>query len=433
MRLILVIAAFIVWISTEAKTKPNIIYITADDMGYADLSCYGNTMFKTPQLDAMAMQGMVFRNAYVAAPVCTPSRTALMTGRYPARVEVGLREPIDWTGDDSLIGLNRSIPNLAMQLNKAGYSTHLVGKWHLGFSSASFPLNNGFDSFYGLLGGANDYISHTTPSGQLDFYDGFSVCKDQGYMTDLLAKRAIDIIKAKHEKPFFLSLQFTAPHWPWQAPGDSVYPKGNNAWKQGGSKEVFKRMVQSMDSAIGEVLAAVKKSGLEKNTIIIFTSDNGGERYSDMGPYKNRKMSLWEGGIKIPAIVYWPGGATTTRHIDQPIINMDWSATFYAIAGIKPDPESDGISLLPLLKGNNKMIDRVFVWRITQRANQKAVRKGNWKYLIAESGEYIFNLGTDPYESNNLIHTETEKLKEMKAILAQWEAKMLKPLPAVLN
>jgi len=144
-------------------------------------------------------------------------------------------------------------------------------------------------------------------------------------------------------------------------------------------------------------------------------------------------MTLWEGGIKIPAIVYWPGVTTPARAIQQPIINMDWTATFLAIAGIEPAAASDGISLLPILKGSDTLTDRVFIWRISQRANQKAVRKGNWKYLITETGEYIFNLGSDPYENNNLVDSEKEKLKEMKTILAKWEAQMLQPLPTVIN
>ncbi|HEX5667762.1 MAG TPA: sulfatase-like hydrolase/transferase, partial [Chitinophagaceae bacterium] len=273
----------------EAQPKPNIIYIMADDLGYGDLSCYGNKSIRTPYLDRLAADGVKFTHAYAAAPVCTPTRTAFMTGRYPARTPVGLREPLDQVMDDSLIGLTIDHTSLPSLLHKSGYTTHLVGKWHLGFLPQYGPLANGFDSFYGFLSGAIDYVSHTDPFGNIDLYNNYRVENRGGYMTDILTDKAIELLGQKHEKPFFLSLQFSAPHWPWQAPGDSVYPGGYKAWKEGGSKMVYGRMVETMDSAIGKILESVQKFGLEKNTVIIFTSDNGGEKYSDMGGFKEKK------------------------------------------------------------------------------------------------------------------------------------------------
>src|SRR5258705_10311189 len=220
-----------------AQVRPNILYIMADDLGYADLSGYGRKDYKTPNLDELASQGVRFINAYAAAPVCTPTRTAFMTGRYPARTPVGLREPIDWSHNDTVIGLMPDQTSLATLLKKSGYETFLVGKWHLGFSPASNPIKNGFQEFFGFHGGGIDYVSHTDPNGHNDLYQNARPIKEKGYMTDLLLEKAVEIISRDHDRPFFLAMMFNAPHWPWQAPGDNVYPLGNANWKQGGSAQ----------------------------------------------------------------------------------------------------------------------------------------------------------------------------------------------------
>ena len=183
-------------------------------------------------------------NAYAGGPLCTPTRTSFMTGRYPARTPVGLLEPIDWSAKDSLAGLSPDFPSVATLIKKSGYSTHLVGKWHLGFSPSMSPMKNGFDEFFGYNGGGVDYISHTDPSGNPDLYENDKPVVKEGYMTDLLMEKTIGIIRRRHAKPFFISLMFSAPHWPWQAPGDKVYPLGNANWKKGGSPEIYAAMVK---------------------------------------------------------------------------------------------------------------------------------------------------------------------------------------------
>ncbi|HLO79557.1 MAG TPA: sulfatase-like hydrolase/transferase [Chitinophagaceae bacterium] len=415
----------------SGQVRPDIIYIMADDLGWADLSCYGNKEVHTPNLDRLARGGMKFTSAYAAAPVCTPTRAAFMTGRYPARIAVGLREPLDQVREDSLVGLTHDQPSLPSLLKKSGYTTQLVGKWHLGFLPQYGPLANGFDGFYGYLGGAIDYVSHTDPFGNIDLYNNYRIENRKGYMTDILADQAISFINRKQEKPFFLSLQFSAPHWPWQAPGDTVYPKGYKAWKEGGSKQVYTKMVERMDSLIGKIIDAVEKQGRAKNTVIIFTSDNGGEQYSNMGGLKQKKMVLWEGGVRVPAILYWPGKISPGTVTDQPVITMDWTATILALAGAQPDPAFplDGMDIMPIIKDGAGQKERTFYWRVFQRQQQKAIRQGEWKYLGTADGEFLFNIEADPFETNDLKQIHPAKFEELKRKYSAWETTMLKPVP----
>lgn len=414
-----------------AQTVPNIVVIVADDLGYGDLGCYGSKAISTPQLDKMASNGIRFTQAYAAAPVCTPSRTAFMTGRYPARTPVGLYEPLDWTATDSMVGLSPSIPSLPAMLRQSGYTTHLTGKWHLGFSAATSPLANGFDSFFGFNGGGIDYESHTDPNGVPDLYSNRESVKLQGYITHLLANDAVSFLYRKHQQPFFLSVQFNAPHWPWQAPGDSTYPLGDKSWKENGTQKKYGAMVASMDSAIGRIIQTLDATGLSKNTLVIFTSDNGGERLSDNGGLRERKMQLWEGGIRVPAIVVWPGKIPANHIISTPITQMDFTATILSLAHASTSSgfPLDGIDISPwLFKGKAPDISRIFCWRVSQRFQQKAIRAGNWKYLQTETGEYLFDLASDPFERNSLKVAFPHKLQELKNQLLSWEATMLPPV-----
>ncbi|MEI6263570.1 MAG: sulfatase-like hydrolase/transferase [Sphingobacteriia bacterium] len=418
-----------------AQKKPNIIFIMVDDMGYADLGCYGSKINKTPNIDQMAKDGVKLTQAYSAAPVCTPSRTAFMTGRYPARTTVGLYEPLNWSSSDSLVGLSAETPSLPNLIKKAGYTTHLIGKWHLGFIPKFSPRANGFDSFFGYHGGGVDYISHTDPGGNLDLYENEQPINQKGYSTDLFAERAVSIIQQKHQQPYFLSVQFNAPHWPWQAPGAAVYPLGDKEAKQGGSIEIYKAMIESLDIAVGKIVAAVKASGQADNTLIVFTSDNGGERFSDMGGFKEKKFVLWEGGIREPALVVWPKKIKAGTISDQPTIHMDFTATILAAAKGIQDPvyPMDGINLLPLLKTNKTPFARTFYWRVFQRNQQKAIRLGDWKYLQTEKEEFLFNLKTDPFEDHNVKTENPTIFNQLKEQYANWEKQVLKPIPLAKN
>ncbi|MGE5520030.1 MAG: sulfatase-like hydrolase/transferase [Candidatus Dadabacteria bacterium] len=410
-----------------AQNKPDIIYIMADDMGYADLSCYGQKHYSTPQMDHLAGEGVKFMNAYAAAPVCTPTRVAFYTGRYPARAEVGLYEPIAEGKKDSSVGLPLSVPTIATILDKAGYNTYLVGKWHLGYTKELSPVQHGFDYFFGFHAGAMDYISHSN-----DLYENETAINKEGYATDLFADKAIELIQQPHSKPYFLALMFSAPHWPWQAPGSEPYPKGFQNWTKGGSPQIYAAIMKNLDDAVGRIVKAVDESKKANNTVIIFTSDNGGERYSDNHPYKGGKMELWEGGIREPAFIRWPGKIKPHSISNQVVTTMDWTASIISLAGTKPDINYplDGENILPIVMGQEKEKERTLFWRVYQRKQQKAVRQGNLKYLNdKDSAEYLFDLRKDPTENRNLATKQPQVVQQLKTQMAAWEKQMLKPIP----
>jgi arylsulfatase A-like enzyme len=423
--------AFLLLLSlTTYAQRPNIIYIMTDDMGYADLSCYGRKDYSTPNLDKLASQGMKFINAYSAAPVCTPTRVAFMTGRYPARAQIGLMEPLTTSNRDSSIGLTADIPSLASLVRSAGYETALIGKWHLGFRPGNSPNSNGFDYFFGIHGGAADYISHTGDSRRPDLYENENLVTVEGYLTDLISDKAIGFLKRPHPKPFFLSINFTAPHWPWQGPNDKAYPDSVR-FTNGGSPATFSTMMKSLDEAVGNIMKSLDDEELSKNTIVIFTNDNGGEKFSDMGGLTNSKMSVWEGGIKVPAFVRWPGKIQAGSSTKQVAVTMDWTATILSTAGGKPhkDFPLDGIDLLPILTSKKQNIERELYWRVTQRKNEKAVRYGDWKFIQDAKGEYLFNIAMDQAEKNNLKDTNKDMAEKLRKLLADWEKAVLKPIP----
>ena len=415
---------------TAQKIRPNIIYIMADDLGYADLSCYGHKDYQTLNLDKLASQGVKFMNAYAAAALCTPTRTAFYTGRYPARTPVGLMEPLRWKHKDSIVGLTPEYTSVATLLKKNGYETYLVGKWHLGYDTKYSPNKNGFDYFFGFNAGGIDYISHTNPKGRSDLYENETPIKKEGYLTDIWMDKSVEIIKRQHAKPFFLSIMFNAPHWPWQAPGDKAYPDTLN-WHLGGSKEKYAAMIKSLDDAVGKIMKAIDDEKPANNTVVIFTSDNGGEEFSDMGIYAGMKEELLEGGIREPAFIRWPGIIPANSITQQVAITMDWTATILAIAQTKPDPEFklDGENLLPVCTGKQKIFDRTFYWRLFQEKQQKAIRDGNWKYLQYEKGEFLFNLSDDPGEKNDLKEKYPDIFNRLKLKYASWESTVLKPIP----
>jgi arylsulfatase A-like enzyme len=412
------------------KPRPNIIYIMADDMGYADLGCYGHKEYQTPNMDKLAAQGVKFMNAYAAAALCTPTRAAFMTGRYPARTPVGLFEPLRGNHKDSVIGLTPDYTSVATMLKKSGYETYLVGKWHLGFLPENGPNKNGFDYFYGFHSGGNDYISHSNRKGVSDFFENETPIKKEGYLTDLWSDKSVEIIKQKHAKPFFLSIMFNAPHWPWQAPGDKRYPDSLE-WTAGGSKETYAAMMKSLDDAVGKIMQAIDNEKIAANTLVIFTSDNGGEKYSDMGIYSGMKQQLWEGGIREPAFVRWPGVIPANSITQQVSITMDWTATILAAAHVEHDPAFplDGVDLLPVCTGKNKPAERTFYWRLFQSAKQKAIRDGDWKYLQTEKGEFLFNLADDPSEKKDLKESNPAIFQKLKTKYEEWEKQVLKPVP----
>jgi arylsulfatase A-like enzyme len=413
---------------------PNIIYIMADDLGYADLSCYGRKEYQTPNLDKLASQGMKFVNAYAAAPLCTPTRTAFITGRYPARTPVGLIEPLTGDPSDTAVGLTPAFTSLPTLMKSTGYETALIGKWHLGSEDRHSPVNNGYDYFFGIRSGAADYISHKNPGRKPDLFENNTNVSEQGYLTEMFSEKATRYIRQKHARPFFLALLYNAPHWPWQAPGDKPYEDSVN-FRRGGSTATYAAMMKSLDDGIGKLMQALDDANLAANTLVIFTSDNGGERFSDNGRLTRAKGHLWEGGIRVPAFVRWPGKIKPGQVTREISVTMDWTATVLAAGGAKPDPEFplDGESLIPVLEGIDTKKDRTLYWRATQRVQQKAMRMGDWKYLQDEKGEYLFNLANDEGEKKDRKAELPDVFRQLKKMYTAWEKTVLAPLPLIVT
>ena len=415
---------------TAQASRPNLLFILADDLGYGDLSCYGRPDYRTPVLDGLARQGVRFTSAYTAAPVCTPTRCALATGRYPQRLDVGLREPL--TERDRERGLPPDQPTLASLLKKSGYETALVGKWHLGWKPEFGPNHHGYDEFYGILSGAGDYFTHGTSPADRDFWENLKPVDRAGYMTDLLTERAVAFIGRRRTAPFLLSLHYTAPHAPWEGPGDAAMnhaTHGGGPMVAGGSLAIYAEMVKSMDAGIGRVLQALARAGLERHTLVVFTSDNGGERYSFNWPFSFHKFFLWEGGIRVPAIARWPGTIPAGRVSEQPLVMMDWTATLLAAAGAPADPAYplDGEDVMPVCTGRRAVYDRTLFWRTNDRA---AARVGNWKYLNDDGVDYLFDLSIDPGEKNDLRAVRPDVFERVKAQYTAWASGMLPRLSA---
>jgi len=414
----------------QAKTKPNIIFILADDLGYGDLSVYGQTDFQTPNLDKLAQQGLRFTQAYSNSAVCSATRFGLITGRYQYRLRGGLEEPI--SGASENIGLPPEHPTLPSLLKSNGYKTALFGKWHLGALPKFGPLKSGYDEFFGNYGGAIDYFTHKPGVGENvkeDLYEGEVPIRKVGYYTDLIADRASEYIeKQKGDNPFFLSLHFTAPHWPWEGPKDeAVASQVTNLFHyDGGNLATYGKMVVGLDTAIGRILKTLAAKGLDKNTIVIFTSDNGGERFSRTWPFAGQKSELLEGGIRVPAIVRWPKQIKPAQVTEQVSISMDWLPTLVAAAGGVPDEnyKPDGENLLPVLLGAEQPHSRLLFWRYKANA-QRAVRSGDFKYLKIAGNEFLFNLAEDQRERANLAEKYPDRFKELKQQWDAWNATML--------
>jgi arylsulfatase A-like enzyme len=414
--------------------KPNFVFIMADDLGYADLGCYGGRPAGSaggpsscsPNLDRMAAEGLRFTDGYANSPVCSPTRFALATGRWQYRLRGAADEPIASRSarGNPLLGLPPGHPTLASLLRDAGYATALVGKWHLGFAPHFGPLKSGYTEFFGPMSGGVDYFTHCDSAGRHDLYEGEQEVQRPGYLTDLLSDRAVEFVRQRKGEPFLLSLHYTAPHWPWETREDEPESKAIRSISHldGGSVETYLAMIRHMDEGIGRVLA-----GLDRNTLVVFTSDNGGERFSDSWPLAGGKMDLLEGGIRVPYIARWPARIAPGKTSAQLAITMDWVATFLEAAGVSPHPDYplDGKSLFPAFEG--KTFERELFWRMKFRA-QKAARAGRWKYLSLEGNEFLYDLSRDARERANRARREPGRFAEMKARYDAWE-RSVPPIP----
>lgn len=416
--------------------RPNILFILGDDLGWADLSSYGSPHIETPNLDRLARQGVRFTDAYSGSATCSPTRFSLYTGRYPGRAKGGLAEPIA----DKSAGLEPTHPTLASLLRGSGYATALIGKWHCGFLPDYSPTKSGWDEFFGNFGGALEYYSKLGGDGSYDLYEGDAEYKDLRYYTRILTERASEYVSRDHgDKPWLLNLNFTTPHWPWIADGDTeasaevtrrIKAGDRRAlWHEdGGSVEKYKQMVEDLDRSIGEVLKALKRSGQEEDTLVFFSSDNGGERFSHNWPLSGNKASLQEGGIRVPNIVRWPARLDGGQVSHVPVFTPDWTATLLELAGARANPAYplDGVSLAGYLLRGEKVAERNIFWRVR---GERALRRGDWKYYRGKAGrDQLFNLAGDIREQADKAALEPARLAELRAAWEKTDAGLL-PYP----
>jgi arylsulfatase A-like enzyme len=413
---------------SQRESRPNVVLIITDDLGWADLGSYGATDIRTPNLDRLAREGLRLTDFYANGVTCSPTRAGLISGRYQQRY--GIEAPLpnaDRAGDRGLPATGNALPQL---LKNHGYATALVGKWHLGYVPQKSPNAQGFDYFFGLKSGYHDYYTHDGGDGEPDLWENDKPIEQEGYTTDLVTEHAARFIEEHKDEPFFLDVAYTTPHWPYQVPGiPSVAP--NNARHvmphdlTTGTRSDYVAMVEHLDGAIGELLAAIERAGIADDTIVIFTNDNGGEWLSSSAPFFGRKWTVFEGGIRVPAIVRWPNRIPAGSVSDQVGITMDLTASILAVAGapVPDEAELEGMNLFPVWEGRAPEVERTLFWRAGTGMNRRtAVRRGDWKVIVDGSHTYVFNVRTDLSERNDVARWRQDIAQELQPLLAAWEA-----------
>ena len=422
-------------------TPPNLVVIMADDMGYADLSCYGNDRYQTPHIDALAREGLRFTDYHSNGAVCSPTRAALMTGRYQQRSgvdEVVFADPARGKRDDH--GLQPTEITFAKLLQAAGYRTALFGKWHLGYAPKFNPRHHGFDEFRGYVSGNVDYRSHRDQADFPDWWRDLALADEPGYSTHLITRHAVRFLEENRGRPFCLYVAHEAPHAPYQGPGDPPVrgPQAQPPVSGAGIGRAYREMVQEMDQGVGEIIATLRRLNLLENTFVFFCSDNGGTREANNGPLHGFKASVWEGGHRVPAIAWWPARikAGTT---DQTMLTMDVMPTLleFAHVAVPAALKLDGTSVAGLLTGGRPLPARTLFWGYNQRY---AVREGPWKLVVNQpddaakgkgkqkkaagsgaTGVALYHLGNDLGERTNLAAQEPARVQRMQAALAAWQ------------
>ena len=420
------------------SARPNVVVFIMDDLGYGDVGSYGAPDAKTPNIDRLAREGVKLTDFYANHANCSPTRTGFITGRYQQRY--GIESPLTALDNETrhLPPSDTSLPRL---LKNAGYATGLIGKWHLGGRVESGPNRHGFDEFWGFRYGAVDYYTHhvsTSPTVKLpapihDLYDNEEPTTSARYLTDEITARAEAFIQKRSSGPFFLEVAYNATHWPFQAPD---LPEGKRGYAnsiESGTRADYVAMLERADQGIGKILAALDRLKLAQNTLVIFTSDNGGEWLSRNAPLFHRKSSLWEGGIRVPLLMRWPARLKPGTVSSQVGITMDLTASILAAAGATA-PSSyrpEGIDLIgPLQKG--AIVERTLFWRMppapgvpapgSRPVTQRAVRRGDWKYVDDRGQYFLFNLRSDPGERHDVAHERHDMVLELRSLIEKWEA-----------
>lgn len=422
-----------------SAAPPNIVFVLVDDMGYADMGCMGGRDIATPNMDRIAAEGVKLANFYANAPVCTPTRCAFITGRWQQRVgfewamgytaEQTRKVNGEWVKEPDIhgLGLATTQPSIAKMLKSAGYATGAFGKWHLGYKDEYNPVHHGFDQYFGTLLGHSDYFRHSYFDGTYELRDGLKEAHEEGYLTDLLNQHAVAFIQSHAMEPFFLYLPHQAVHAPYQPPGrpDPAVTKEN---MHEGARADYKAMLEKVDEGVGMIFAELERDGILDNTLLVLSSDNGGERFSDNSPLFNHKTTLWEGGIRVPLLMRWPAKLPKGKVVQQVGITMDLTATFLAAAGAKQPAgyKPDGIDLMPMLSGEKPEVERTLFWRVN-RSNRKmaAVRHGKWKYVNdGDTSEMLFDLDADISERHDLGYQHRDILHDLQSRYKTWAAEM---------
>lgn len=410
-----------------AQDKPNIVLILADDLGYGTPGCYGGKAARTPNIDRLAADGVRLTDFHSNGAYCSPTRASLLTGRYQQRCE--------WVPDGELSpvfrdqrkanvkqrwawGISAKEITLPALLKQQGYRTALIGKWHLGYDARFHPMNYGFDEFRGFVGGNVDYHTHVAGYGlkQTDWWEDRVIRNESGYTTDLLSRHAAEFIIRNKDKPFFLFLAHGAPHEPWQ---------GRDPAATQAPEKTYAEMVEVLDESVGNIVGTLRAQGLEKNTLVIFCSDNGPappRGFDPEGVLRGKKGSLLEGGHRVPFIASWPGVIPAGKTSDAMAMTMDLLPTFAKLGGAKaPDGHLlDGIDAMAILKGGKGDQNRVVHWSC---ADEWAVRQGPWKLMgKGKQAQTLVNLETDIREQDNRLGDLPERVVEMTALHTQWIA-----------
>jgi arylsulfatase A len=418
----------------QQGNTPNLVFIMADDLGYGDLACYGHPSNKTPHIDRLAKEGLKFTDFHANGPMCSPTRAALLTGKYQNRFGRPFESAL--SAKQPHIGLPTSAVTIPQVLKKAGYATGMYGKWHLGYQPPHMPTHFGFDDFRGLLTGDGDHISHVSRSGREDWYHNETIEMEEGYTTELITKHSVDFMRKNKARPFFLYVAHLAIHFPWQAPGEKAHRAvGTDYWSleklgphpEGKVGPVVEAMIEALDASVGKIMDAIRELGLEENTFVFFTSDNGGYleyagkfhgELSSNGPCRGQKTDVWEGGHREPAIAWWPGRIKPATTTHETAITMDILPTYAELAGATAPDDVDGITLTPVLFEGKPLPKRDLFWRA---GSDYAVRRGPWKLVGDGTKIQLFNLDDDISERQDVSAQHSALVKDLLASLKAWE------------
>jgi arylsulfatase A-like enzyme len=402
-------------------SKPNIVLIMADDLGYGDLGCYGNTHIRTPNVDSLAAGGVRFTDFHSNGAVCSPTRAALMTGRYQQRAGI---DEVVYAATARHHGLDPSEVTIADVLRKAGYATAIFGKWHLGYQPSFNPDKQGFQDFRGFVSGNVDYFSHVDQAGYADWWHNSKLTPEEGYTTELITEHGLEFIQRHRGKPFFLYLAHESVHSPYQRPGDTTRRKAGGKPDLREPREdvsaVYREMIEVMDAGIGKILGELRDLPKGRETFVFFLSDNGPTRNGSAGPLRGWKGQLWEGGHRVPAVAYWPGRIAAGRVSHETAMSMDLFPTILEAAGISAaTPSLDGVSLWRHLEKAVPLPERPLFWAYQK---QRAVRWRNWKLnLYPNQPAWLSDLSQDVTEAVNVAGERPAILDDLKRKLDVWE------------